>query len=751
MAESGVANVSHEPSLVSELMSRVIPCVAQEIDRHIQMVKECFEENMFQLSELIERYYARKDVTSLILIDLQKINTDLTDLKNESNRKIENSRNTYDLNSKKNQIETEIKRIETLLTTVDGLILFQEFHRDSIIATQARCYIEAVANGIKAGEQLKVFGGRIPEHLSVHIRREYELNMELIRDTIRNIWFEVVRMKGVNNIVKFDDAITVEVILCPIFESYNFEEICLMLSDLKIFSEMFRQFSHLYLQFLIEPIFRIRTISLVVNDFGLEDKISFIHQNGFNNSEKVPKFLTNIFKIVSRLFTPFKLGKECLQKLGFVVWAPIIQGFESQLLEPEMSESLKSDWLKLEEDLVSFGIITEDQKVFANLIKKLVTSFREKRQAIILDNTRTLLKSDISLTELVSIQINEQKSTNFFPKNMSEANLQSHIHLSNHPLTQSELSYLDENLFIFPACQVSIFAIEFIENCRDLMAEATQNEIQHAFDVVKTIRYMLQMFLSFTPFYHKSQINNVVRSTAVFYNNCMFVSHHLVTLGFEFRPHMPEPLNTEICTFIDFIPVIRNLGEELWLEMLNKQKLEAKEFIAVLQNSISGLDGDKGELVQKSFISLISHLDQLSRAWKDVLPLHILRGTIGILLDTIFVICINSVFQLTDISAKDASQAANIFSLLSNRCKPLFHLETETDTETEILREVCEEWIRFNELIILLDASLKQIKERWGDGIGPLGLNFKVSEIRNFVRGSFKTSDKRAQLLTCIV
>ena len=54
---------------------------------------------------------------------------------------------------------------------------------------------------------------------------------------------------------------------------------------------------------------------------------------------------------------------------------------------------------------------------------------------------------------------------------------------------------------------------------------------------------------------------------------------HHITLGFEFQQDMAPPLNSEICTFIDFNPVIRILGEETWLEMLNVQKAETIGFV----------------------------------------------------------------------------------------------------------------------------------------------------------------------------
>ena len=742
-------SIDQGTSLVAALMSRVIPSEVQDIEKHVQKVKESFEENIFQLSELIERHFARNDVNSVLLVDLQKLSSDLTEIQTDCEQKIEQNSGLTDLDVKKGEIEKEISQLNLLLASVELLIKFQELHRDSIVAVQGNFYVQAVLNGVAAGSVLEIMDSKIPENLYIHIRRDYEVNMELIRDCVRKVWFEVVNLKGPEIILGYQEAICIEVSLSTQFESYSMPEICQMLSDLNIFSILFKQFSDLYLDFLIKPIFNIPTIYVVINNVGLGDRINFFYDKCSSNLENIPKFLTKLLRIVSQLFMAFELGRKGLVKFGSVIWGPIVKALKSQLLDLEiqMTETLRSDWLKFEEELVSFGFITSEQKVMNGLLSKIASNFNQNKQTAILGEMRALLKSDLSHTKNVWVKVVERKLSNQFSE--IDSDLESRIHLSIQPINNLEMNYLDENLFIFPSCQVSTFTIEFIERCQELMLEASQNGSHHAFEIIKTIRYLLQMFISLTPYYHNTHISSIPRSTAIYYNNCMFVAHHLITLGFEFQQDMAPPLNSEICTFIDFVPVIRILGEETWLEMLNKQKAETIGFVSVLQNTISGMDGGKGDLLQKSLISLISHLSQLIKTWEDVLPLHIVRGTIGILIDSVLSLCINSVFQLSDISARDASRAASIFSFLGNHSKDLFLFDPAV--ESEVISEVCDEWSRFNELIILLDASLKLIQERWGQGKGPFGQNFKISEIRNFVKGSFKSSDKRTELLTHII
>lgn len=70
--------------------------------------------------------------------------------------------------------------------------------------------------------------------------------------------------------------------------------------------------------------------------------------------------------------------------------------------------------------------------------------------------------------------------------------------------------------------------------------------------------------------------------TALHHNNCMFIAHHLMTLGHQFRTKLPHSLNP---TFIDLVTKVRRIGTECFLEQLSTQKDQLLE----------SLNGAKGE------------------------------------------------------------------------------------------------------------------------------------------------------------
>ena len=67
----------------------------------------------------------------------------------------------------------------------------------------------------------------------------------------------------------------------------------------------------------------------------------------------------------------------------------------------------------------------------------------------------------------------------------------------------------------------------------------------------------------------------------------------------------------------------------------------------------------------------------------------------------------------------------------------------------DLMRYV-KKWNKFLELILILNASLKEIEDRWAEGKGPLALEFSVEEVKKLVRALFQNTDRRAATLSRI-
>lgn len=62
-----------------------------------------------------------------------------------------------------------------------------------------------------------------------------------------------------------------------------------------------------------------------------------------------------------------------------------------------------------------------------------------------------------------------------------------------------------------------------------------------------------------------------------------------------------------------------------------------------------------------------------------------------------------------------------------------------------------KQWVKLQQLKMILNASLVQITEQWTDGKGPLTLHYKAEEVRHLIRALFQNTDRRANALVTIV
>lgn len=67
--------------------------------------------------------------------------------------------------------------------------------------------------------------------------------------------------------------------------------------------------------------------------------------------------------------------------------------------------------------------------------------------------------------------------------------------------------------------------------------------------------------LQVIPVQHASALDGVPRIAAVFQNDCLYLAHHMITLGHEFRHSLPPPAN-QTATMIDTVPLFREMAAQ---------------------------------------------------------------------------------------------------------------------------------------------------------------------------------------------
>uniref|UniRef100_A0AAQ5XNZ5 Zw10 kinetochore protein n=1 Tax=Amphiprion ocellaris TaxID=80972 RepID=A0AAQ5XNZ5_AMPOC len=260
-----------------------------------------------------------------------------------------------------------------------------------------------------------------------------------------------------------------------------------------------------------------------------------------------------------------------------------------------------------------------------------------------------------------------------------------------------------------PACRISESVQQLMELALNTLCEAVGSSTQCALQLFFTVRNIFQLFYDVVPTYHKENLLKFPHLAAIQHNNCMYLAHHLLTLGHHFRSHLPNPLSDGVATFVDMVPGFRKLGAQCFLTQLNVQRAELLERLSTAHNFCNLDDEDNYIAASKAVRQDISS--------EDGEHLHTLCQTI-------------------------IEEGPLVFIPLAEE-----HKNRKYQEEVPLY---VKKWSTFKELVIVLRANLQEIVDRWADSKGPLAVEFSSSEVKSLIRALFQNTERRAVALTKI-
>ncbi|KAM8897886.1 centromere/kinetochore protein zw10 homolog [Spinachia spinachia] len=304
-----------------------------------------------------------------------------------------------------------------------------------------------------------------------------------------------------------------------------------------------------------------------------------------------------------------------------------------------------------------------------------------------------------------------------------------------------------------PACRISESVQQLMELALGTLCEAVGSSTQCALQLFFTVRNIFQLFYDVVPTYHKENLLKFPHLAAIQHNNCMYLAHHLLTLGHHFRAHLPQPLSEGVTTFVDMVPGFRKLGAQCFLAQMNVQRAELLERLSTAHNFCNLDDEDNYIAASKAVRQVIHQLKQLGTVWQDVLPVSIYCKAMGNLLNTAITEVIAKIMMLEDISSEDGEHLHTLCQTIIEEGPLVFIPLAEENKNKKYQEEVplhVRKWTTFKELVIVLRANLQEIVDRWADGKGPLASEFSSSELKNLIRALFQNTERRAVALTKI-
>lgn len=302
-------------------------------------------------------------------------------------------------------------------------------------------------------------------------------------------------------------------------------------------------------------------------------------------------------------------------------------------------------------------------------------------------------------------------------------------------------SELNPNLFQFPKCYVSKSTLEILDLVSSILTEtigdSKENGLAKCF--INTAKSVFEIYVAVVPHFHDNLLKTIPQQAALFHNNCMLLAHRLTVLGLEIQSSFPEvPV-----TFVEYTLRLRHLGSLTFLKQMQQQR---KQILDLVKESGLATLGENSELspdTERTLRQCLRQLELLQTVWQKVLPGDIYSKSIGVLANAFVEELTVRVVSVEDIPANTAVQLSTLFKMVLDRIPELF----ESGSKVELY---VKHWLQFQELITILNASLRDIEERWGDGKGLLAHQFTAEQVKQLIRALFQNTSRRAEVLAKI-
>ncbi|XP_071946639.1 centromere/kinetochore protein zw10 homolog [Antedon mediterranea] len=389
-----------------------------------------------------------------------------------------------------------------------------------------------------------------------------------------------------------------------------------------------------------------------------------------------------------------------------------------------------------EKSLETLGFISAGASSLLSYAKDVNIHFANKKCRDIIVEARNLMKQDLHNTVVVGLNDDDDDV-----EKKQETEKEKVVNGD-----EKRTNYVSSGTFKFPRCKISITTQQIVNLAYDTLLEATKSSQQCAIQLFQTTRSMFDLYCAVIPTYHKDSLAKFPQLSALHYNNCMYIAHHLLTLGHQYRSQLPPPLCQGSATFVDGIPQFRHLATDCFMEQMRTQRNQLIEYLsgAGYMNQVSS--GENYKTAERAFKQVLHQLNHLHAVWSDVLPPSVFTKAIGTLVNTVFQHVIDKLVSLEDISTNDANQLHALMTMLIEGTP-----ETLQPKNNQVLvATVVPHWATFEELMFILEASLQGIVDRWVDGKGPLAVVFQPNEVKSLIRALFKNTDRRANALTKI-
>lgn len=757
-------------SLVSNIVQKAGTYDQKVIDESIERIAKKSNYLKGELFELVKQNYVEFDSYVSTTVALEQR---VQEVKGEY-QKIA-SRIEHDLDSriaetfhKKEEIESKLKETESRIVLIQHLVDIYQGIEASRADVQAGKYTLAAERLSNASTSLSHLAeGGCDALVFRALKSEQAIVVSDLTVQLEDEWQKFITWspKVVPGEPSLDVLSSVK-LLMPVLSSVQEDQMkelvgaMKLLSSLGIWEKRVRLFSHKILKLIIKPL--IVHGSLRISQASNKGQVVLSMSKSETDGTSIVKLydmLLCVFQVISRVVVQ-DYRKEWLKMVGDVVCPEVVElvvahrlstSIPRTLSELEDYEAIRAKTEEFETAVEGMGLVEGGRmRKMSGYANDINTHFVMQKSQDMLVKARSILMRPIHDTIVTS-------STDLDPvlklKEILSGTTLSHETDSRDVPVMDELysSDISSLSFKFPCCSVSKSVQDYVNHLYLTLKEcANSTNAASGLQLFHVARNMVDLFCAVLPTYHSSSISEFPRVAAVQHNNCMYLAHYLITLGHQFYSRLPPPLNQQSSTFVDYVPIVRKLGEECFSAEMKKQSACVLGYLKPFGSFAKVSSDNQREIVWQSMQAAVFQISKLSKIYYEVLPAHMHREAVGRVLDVFMSEVIRMVLSMEDITAADASELHALLNMVVSKASQVLLLTQEEDDQTDSVSKSCKSWKKLRSLSVVLNASMLEIVDLWGSSKGQLAREFSVGEVRSLVKAIFRNTDRRAAALNKI-
>ncbi|ULT96743.1 hypothetical protein L3Y34_004943 [Caenorhabditis briggsae] len=321
------------------------------------------------------------------------------------------------------------------------------------------------------------------------------------------------------------------------------------------------------------------------------------------------------------------------------------------------------------------------------------------------------------------------------------------------------------SFFAFQKCTVSASTISFVNLLRDNVKAAFACEDEGArAKLALTAENIVRLYVIQSPRKHAELFSSIPNMSAIFYNNCHYISHCIMTMSFEASGENQKTLLEPL--LVDSVIRLRNVAADCMEKTLTRCRREMSAYLedhSIFEHLPASYKTTKStfatpdQMVEmadllvpkeepkmiKCLAACLLHIRLIAQNLREPLTEVVYCKVIGSLISFLLDSLVRHVVTTSDFRENDANVMADVFKRLLEVVANIV-----TYREQSKVTDFCaREYFRLNEIVFVLGNRMQDIEHRWFNAKGPMAEHLSRSEVVGLIKALFADSQHRTDLI----